>query len=191
MSVPAAGTGNGCAIVTTTSGVPSRQPSAGNFGGAGARVKSPAGAPASDQSERTFTSSGVRTRASRNDCTFGSGCHGGIVWDPVTTLIIFDRFEASSYVRRSNGAPWPGRWHSVQFLKMMGATCSAQVGAGRDAAARPTVAFSFRKTPGPCAVRVEAMTRRPAKCRSSFMPRAYGLEPAKFHFRERIRIKDI
>ena len=78
VSGASAGTVYASGMVTTTSGVPSRQP-AGQAGRGGTRLGSPAGAPASAHRRNSATSRSERRREPMNGPPKpGSGFHGGM-----------------------------------------------------------------------------------------------------------------
>src|SRR3954465_2926207 len=115
-------------MVTTRSGLPRDQPS-GHSGVGGKSFSLPFGAPVLTHfwNKAISFSESLRSWAKLFFC--GSGIQGGIWRDVITSEICSLCFETSSYVSREKGALCPGRWHTEQFLKTMGAMSRENVGA--------------------------------------------------------------
>ena len=130
VSGPSAGTATARGIFTTRSGVPSAQPLA-NVGVFGAFERSPDGIPFAIHFVSVAICASVSRRSSANSAkpSARTACHGGMYRVPTTSAISSPCRFTSSNDSSANGADCPGRWHTAQLLKMMGATSAANVGA--------------------------------------------------------------
>src|SRR5215510_7511110 len=105
----------------TTSGLPIDQPPV-NCGAAGKSLASPSFAPPSIQAVMVSISCCFRRRSLAHSPTCGSACHGVISRLTTFSRIDFAHGRTSLELRTENGADSPGRWHSAQLLKKIGAT---------------------------------------------------------------------
>src|SRR5262245_4230780 len=113
-------------MLRTRSGAPISQPSV-NFGAVGKSLSSPFGAPASTQLTIVLISSCERLGLFANSPCLGSANQGGI--ERSTTRSFSDLAHGLTSLKfiRDIGATPPGRWHSAQLLKSMGATFFVKV----------------------------------------------------------------
>src|SRR5262249_40578116 len=106
--------------------LPDAHPST-NFGAGGKSFAAPSIAPPSTQAVIVSISVWVRRRSFWNWPSCGSACQGGI-----TRLATFSRMDlahgrTSLKLSAEKGAFSPGRWHSAQLLKKIGATSLLKV----------------------------------------------------------------
>src|SRR5215475_418833 len=113
-------------MLSTRSGFPMPHPST-NFGAGGKSFAAPSIAPPSTQVVIVSISVWVRRWSFWNWPCCGSACQGGII-----RLATFSRMDlahgrTSLKLSAEKGAFSPGRWHSAQLLKKIGATSLLKV----------------------------------------------------------------